>query len=443
MRYLATALMTGALLFIFRFLLYTKLPLYGVVNKYDVLLLMTFLAIFGALSTWIVNWIWKNKKENLLSHILLVIVSAFVLVLPMTKISNEEISKKEDRYLAVSPRLIAEKGVNYEYGKQFESWLNDRFRGREKALNIHSFLEYFLSGRVENNQAMEGKEGWLFYKGENSVKNFQNRRNFTDKELRKLKEKLEKKRDYCASFGARYYVLIAPDKNKVYGEFFPDYYYKINPIGRGEQLYRYLKKNSNINVVYPLSAMMEAKKQDQLYYKNDTHWNPAGAFVGYQELMKVILQDYSGLQILSYSDMDKKIVNIKTGDLLRMLNLPGRQEGKPEFTFKEGKAYQEKREGGFSLHGKFGRLEKVKNTNFLADRGRVYIITDNPKSQYSVFVFRDSFTIDMVPFLSQQFGHVEYLWTRDFFKNTSALREKSPDIVIEEVLERRAGSLVD
>ncbi len=430
MRHLATAMVTMALLLVFRFQIQTELPLYGVIKRYDTLLAVTLLFVFGVLSDKLTSWIWKTRKIIRLCHVLLVVACAFVLVFPMTKISSEQASRAENRNLAKFPSLIAEKGFNYEYGKQFELWLNDHFRWRDRALEFHARAELFLRGKAENEKAMEGEAGWLFYKGDDSIRNFQNCSNFTEEELRIIKEKLERKRDYCASFGARYYVLIAPDKNKVYGEFFPHYYDKVNSIGRGEQLYRYLQANSDIKAVYPLSVLLKIKNQNQLYYKGDTHWNQVGAFVGYQELMKLMARDDATLRIFSFSDFEKEMIRTSTGDLQGMLDIRDWKEENPVLKFKTGPLYQEE-------------MADIKMTDFTAAEGRPYLITNQPESDYAVFVFRDSFMGNMVPFFSQQFKHVEYLWTRDFFKNASALREKKPDIVIEEVVERYVQDLVN
>ncbi len=433
MRYLLTGIMTGALLFVFRFLMRTELPLYGVIKKYDLLLLATLLVVFWMLSAWIVDWILENKKSNRVSHILLVVAAAFVLVLPMTKISSEQIGRMENRNLAKFPNLIDQKGFNYEYGKQFESWLNDHFRGRDKALKMYSRIESFLSGKAENVHALEGREGWLFLKENFSIANYQNRRNFTEQELRTIKERLEKNRDYCASFGARYYVLIAPDKNKVYGEFFPSYYDKVNDIGRGEQVYRYLKENSDIKVVYPLDALLEGKQEEQVYYKNDSHWTPAGALIGYRELIKLMAKDDPSLQTWSDQDFDKETIIYKGGDLKKALNLLDRQDEVALLHFKQGQAYTKKQ-------------VEIQDTKFTAMSFAglaQYEITDRSSAEHCVFVFRDSFTRALQPFLSQQFGHVEYLWSREFSKNASAMRERNPDIVIQEVVERVVEDLAN
>lgn len=421
--------MTGLLFTVFRYLIFTDIHRFGVIKKYDLLLAATLVVIFYVFSSHMVSLIWKGRKESSLCHILFVMACGLVLLLPMTRINSGTVSQRENRKLAAAPTILVNNHFNYDYGKQYDLWMSDHFRGREKVLDVHDNLEFFLSQKVENSQAFEGKEDWLFYKGNNSIANYQNLNNFTDEELKTIKEKLEEKKVLCDAMGAHYYVLICPDKNKVYGEFYPSKYRKVNEIGRGEQLYRYLKEHSDVSVVYPLGALLAGKDQCDLYFRNDTHWNSVGAFIGYQELMKVIREEYPDLQPLRSDDFTRK--EVKTGgDLQKMLNLSDREYKTTALEYKNKPTYT---------------VEKMEpsKANIQANKGSDYLIANNQEAFYRVFVVRDSFSTALVPFLSQQFGHVEYAWTRQFFKNYSSIREKKPDIVIDEVVERLSQGLVN
>ena len=424
-----TIAMTGLLFMVFRYLIFTDIHRFGVIKKYDLLLAATFVVILYAFSSHMVSAIWKGRKGSSLCHMLFVVACGVGLLLPMTRINPGTVSQRENRKLAAAPSVLVNNHFNYDYGKQYDLWLNDHFRGREKVLDVHEKVEHFLSGKVENAQAFEGKDNWLFYKGNASIANFQNLNNFTEEELKTIKEKLEEKKKLCDAMGAHYYVLICPDKNKVYGEFYPSKYHKVNEIGRGEQLYRYLKDHSDVSVIYPLGALLAGKSQCELYFKNDTHWNSAGAFIGYQELMKVIREEYPDLQLLRPDDFNRK--EVKTGgDLQKMLNLSDREYKTTALEYKKKPSYT------------LERTEPSK-ANIQVDKGREYLIANNPAAPYCAFVVRDSFSSALVPFLSQQFGHVEYAWTRQFFKNYPSIQEKKPDIVIDEVVERLSQGLVN
>jgi len=49
-------------------------------------------------------------------------------------------------------------------------------------------------------------------------------------------------------------------------------------------------------------------------------------------------------------------------------------------------------------------------------------------------VFRDSFSMALVPFLSEEFGRAVYLWIQDF--EPSVIEREKPDLVIQEYTER-------
>ncbi len=418
---------TIAIVSCFKYLLRGNVAMRGVIKGYDILLAFSLLIVIYIFSESIIKNVSQYKGNTTWGNVIFVSFSVFLLIFPLTKISSEQISSVENRRLNAFPSFIVNDIFNYDYGKQFEGWLNDHFRGRDKVLKYNSQIEAFLAGRIENEQAFEGKNNWLFYKGDNSIANFQNLNNFSDDELRNIKERLEAKRDYCATIGAKYYVFIAPDKNKIYGEYYPAHYHQANEIGRGEQLYKYLKINSDLNIIYPLHELLVAKNKQEIYYKNDTHWNTVGAFVGYQELIKVIRKDYPELKPFNEDDfiITEKAVG---GDLQNMLNLKERKYTTAVLNFKKRVNYSQKE-------------EKAKTE--LVDAGRSYVITDNIMAKYNVIVFRDSFCSALQPLLSQQFGHVEYLWTRNFFGHRKLLKSKKPDIVIDETVERYAQGLVN
>ena len=425
-RRLLNFVITIGIMLCFKHMLHGNPSMRDVVKGYDILLIFSFLIITYFVVSSITNKIVIYKKTESWFNVFLVIGSFLLLCIPLTKINTSDISTSENRKLNVFPSLLVNNIFNYNYGKQFDSWLNDHFRGREKALKYNYRIESFLAGRVENEKAFEGKDGWLFYKGDNSIANFQNLNNFTDDELLTIKNKLEEKRDFCAVLGAHYNVVIAPDKNKVYGEYYPEYYHKVNEIGRGEQLYRYLQKNSDLKVIYPLDKLLATKDIYELYYKNDTHWNSMGAFIGYEQLIKMLKADYPDLKAFQLNDfvIGEKAVD---GDLQNMLNLKNRTYTTITLDFKGKPTYK--------LQNKAPKTENI-------DAGTSYIITDSSK-KYNVIIFRDSFCTVLQPILSEQFGHVEYLWTRNFFGNLKLLQEKKPDIVIDEAVERYAQGLVN
>ena len=227
-------------------------------------------------------------KMNLPDRIFL-IVFGILLFVPMLHINQAEFSKREKRRLAVFPTLMTENGINAAYGKNFESWFDDRFFLRKQIIHLFDKYRYSLS-MDENPKALIGKDDWAFYKGDNSVSNYQNATLLSQDELEKITANLNDIQNFAKQNDQRFVLLIGPDKNKAYGEFFSEKYKKQRPDSesRTVQLLNYLKLHSDVRAVYPLDVIKANKDKGLLYYKDDTHWDDLGAYLAYKEMMQAV-----------------------------------------------------------------------------------------------------------------------------------------------------------
>lgn len=366
----------------------------------------------------------KNSVPKYLNIFFLIIIF-FILIFPLTKINKAKTSPTENRTLATHAKLFKGNKLNTKFGTDFEAWLGDRFRYREKLLNHYVRLNAFLLGRIENNKAFLGQNGWLFYKAENSINNFQNKNLFSETQLTQIHKNILKRKSLLHEHGIDYYVFIAPDKNRIYGEHYYPEIKKIAPKGRAEELVSYLSDN-DLKVVFPLEEILEAKAKGTIYYRLDTHWNNYGAFIGYSELMKEMQKDYPNLHTLTLADFNVKTRPEKGGDLLNMLNVP-----LEKLKLKENSILQ--------LTPK-----KAYGYKYIQNQARKGVHTKNakPLNKLRVFVLRDSFTTAMEPFISETFGESKFVWTHNFNSQYENILKYKPDIVIHEMVERYAHTLL-
>lgn len=387
----------------------------------DVLPLFSFFCISVIAIRAILSYIFFNlihRTDNKLNLIFIVIVS-LILIAPSTKINKADIDHKENRKLTIFPRFMIDKHINYDFNREFESWLNDRYRGRDEFIGIYSRLNSIISREKENSQAFEGKEGWLFYKGEHSVGNFQNASLFTEQQLLMVANNLENLQEHLAkNGGGKLYVLILPDKNRVYGEYYPDSIKKMAQKGRGEQTYQFLYNKGTIDVIYPLNELLAEKKKNLLYYKNDTHWNPLGAFIAYRQLITVIKKDFSEIHALSLDDFETVIQPHLRGDLSDMLDMSGDSYSKPTYL-----EFKLKSKPSFSY---------IKNDDYKG------VVTKSNRNLPKTLVFRDSFFNNMIPYTSETLGDSEYIYISScsFDEKLKKIEEYKPQILIFEVVER-------
>ena len=94
----------------------------------------------------------NDIKNNNLYDIAFITIFIILLFIPISHISNEIKSEQENRILTKKPKLINNNGLfNYNFGKQFDSWFNDRFFGRSLILKLYYKIKLKFSLNFSNN----------------------------------------------------------------------------------------------------------------------------------------------------------------------------------------------------------------------------------------------------------------------------------------------------
>lgn len=270
----------------------------------DVCLFIVFLTL-GWLSCFkLMDYLAQFKIVENNSRIDIVFVCAVIaaMFVPVLKINHDTVSVQENRTLAVYEPLVKDGKLNFNYGRAFENWFNDHFNQRERLIALDAKLNLFLNRKLQSDKALHGKENWLFTTRWNSVAMFENRNLFSDKALAQIKDKVEALQKWTAKHGMKFYIMLVPDKESLYGEFYPDGYEKAGDVSRLAQLTDYLRRNTTVPLIDVYDALQREKGRYTLYYKTGTHWSLRGAYVGYQAMMKVLKRDFPSLPVLQESD---------------------------------------------------------------------------------------------------------------------------------------------
>lgn len=362
----------------------------------------------------------KLQEKHSRIDIVFVVIFAVLLFIPMSHISNAQKSVEENRMLSKYPSMFVGKMFNNQYGTKFEQWFNDHFFGR-------SFLLKIFKNKInvaENDMVFEGPENWIFYKGENGIRNFQNLDLFSEEELNSVGNYLNDIQMWCIKNNKKFYVIIPPDKSKVYGEFYPQRIKKLNPDSesRTNQLVNYIhQKYPNINILYLQQTMLSNKEKGLLYWKNDSHWNDLGAYFGYLELMKLIQKDYPDIKISQENFLHSE-------PFRGMMMGLGDENVYEKLTYKcTQKAYN---------------CYEVKNSE-----KSVTHKCQNVANEKNLFLLRDSFSGSIkgqvkgwLPYLYESFGNIYLKWRYKI--NYNDMKElKASDIVILEIIERHLPNL--
>lgn len=333
-------------------------------------------------------------------------------------IPEEAKTNNENRTLATRPVLNID---NYsEYPELYESYFNDSLGFKNELSNLYSKIKYNVLDTSSNDAVIKGKDDWLFYDSKykedgDILADYQRTNHYSNEMLLNFKRALEAKKNFLDSLGIEFYVYVASNKEEIYSEYMPDYYARLKQESKADVLIDYLRENTNINIIYPKNELIKNKDKYQLYYKSDTHWNQYGAYIGFTELMKSMGNKVPDIQELDVSE------NLKNnGDLANMINMPLElKEVDPIINYR--------REIKIDLVEDYGKIKnRYKTTN-----------TNGKK----LMTYRDSFWVNMAPFLAREFEESLFIWGIPF--NYAQVEKEMPDVVILEVVERNLEYLIE
>ena len=140
-------------------------------------------------------------------------------------------------------------------------------------------------------------------------------------------------------------------------------------------------------------AILQKKDGSDLYRKLDTHWNSNGAYLAYREFCRQTFDELA-LQPFSVSDFDIQYERSHSGDLTEQIgvgSILGYSENNPVYALnRQGLGYEFIKPDQLPSGSVYSRNEKALDSSIL-------------------LVFRDSFTSQLIQFLSLHYREVIYI----------------------------------
>ncbi len=312
-----------------------------------------------------------------------------------------------------------------------KGYLEKTFGFRKLLVRWENMLDIFgLASSTMYHPVLVGKDAWLFLSQENGdlnvVDNYRGLSLFTPEQLRAWVDIFTERKNWLSARGIQYLVVIAPNKHTVYSEYLPSQYNRIGGQDRMDQLTGALEK-AGIDVLDLRETMASIKDKALAYYRTDNHWTTYGAFAAYVEIMKRLGKYFPPMANQLKGAYDIEISPGLPGGLAYMLALGDKfPEDKVTFIPKEPRK---------------AKPVAVDYSNPMYFQPPVVMETGNPDQPRAV-VFRDSFAHELIPFLSEHFSRVVYLWPYPTaLKNVrlfdrEVIEKEKPQLVIDEFVER-------
>ncbi|MCF0259582.1 MAG: hypothetical protein HUJ54_06960 [Erysipelotrichaceae bacterium] len=182
--------------------------------------------------------------------------------------------------------------------------------GKKEGAAFATAVTKAVSGNtyIESTQVLLGKDNWLFYKSPEDgdpMSDYIGEDRYTAEEMVQAAETLGAVEDYFAQRGVPFAALYIPNKSSVYPELMPDTVIRTSDYSKSQELMDFLKNNTALNIINAYDSLMEVRKDRQIYYSTDTHFNSIGCFTACMDLLNAFQLPTQPLSTVTFKETSK------------------------------------------------------------------------------------------------------------------------------------------
>ena len=298
-------------------------------------------------------------------------------------------SPVEKRELQTRPEISITKVLDGRFQKKYESYLRDQFPGRDHWVSFQTDMELFM-GKNEIHNVYIGKNHYLL-------------EHYTEKEFdpQQISKNLQALEKFVGKTkqNADVHVMMVPTKSWVLREKLPAF----APHYKEQKFYDALQqKLEKEDVLISVEPVLDAHKEEEIYYRTDHHWTTLGAWYAYEQYTKAvggdlqraqgkkkfrcISKDFYGTPYakINYARQADKIEIYEPADKLRVVYNMGEKKTKTLYDFSFLKTADQ-----YSV--------------FTGGNQAVLEITGGIKNGKTLLLIKDSFANSILPFLAEDY----------------------------------------
>lgn len=298
-------------------------------------------------------------------------------------------SPVEKRELQTRPEISITKVLDGRFQKKYESYLRDQFPGRDHWVSFQTDMELFM-GKNEIHNVYIGKNHYLL-------------EHYTEKEFdpQQISKNLQALEKFVgkAKQNADVHVMMVPTKSWILREKLPAF----APHYKEQKFYDALQqKLEKEDVLISVEPVLDAHKEEEIYYRTDHHWTTLGAWYAYEQYTKAvggdlqraqgkkkfrcISKDFYGTTYakINYARQADKIEIYEPADKLRVVYNMGEKKTKTLYDASFLKTADQ-----YSV--------------FTGGNQAVLEITGGIKNGKTLLLIKDSFANSILPFLAEDY----------------------------------------
>ena len=177
-------------------------------------------------------------------------------------------------------------------GRAIEHDFANGFPVSQRLRTVKGWVDWSLFRVSPVAEVYVGKDGWLFYRPE--LDDYEKRACGQAESMRVLAKDLQRIERIVESSGRRFLLTIAPNKSTIYPEYVGGIPQISNSCGKSryDLLLESFREYPVTNFIRLDDRLRVKKRDSQVYYRTDTHWNPEGAGILVEELLlRILLAD--------------------------------------------------------------------------------------------------------------------------------------------------------
>ena len=334
---------------------------------------------------------------------------------------ESRVSEMEKRLLAPAPSPGWDWQSWLRLPTQTDRWFDDHMGFRQPLIHNHARLMIRLFQKSSSEKLILGQGGWLYFGDRNAVDHYRGVAPLSPSELERWQRVLEKRRDALAERGIPYLLVLVPDKNLIYPEFMPENLPRATTVHPLDQLVRHMNENSDVEVLDLRTALETAKAHGPVFHRTDSHWNDEGATVAYSAIIDRLAEILPPIQDQPSLEFTRTNAQEPGLGLARIVGMA--------YEFPEDVTTVEVA----SPRSKITRKHRARYDERLESLKPVAHGVEASGYPRAV-MFRDSFGNALIPYLSEHFERILYVWDRDV--DTRVIDIEQPDVVIQEIVGR-------
>jgi len=335
----------------------------------------------------------KNIQKKISAGLFL----ASLVLLPFFTIvsKKESFSQLENRSLQKTPELSADSWFDGDFMDEFDAFVSDHFAGRVKWIETKVHAE-LLTGKKEIN-GIYVSDGRLI-------------EHTPDPDYSAVEKSVNAINTLASETDTPVYVMLVPTSAGIYTDSIP----KNAPQNDQHEIISdiYGRFDSSVSTI-DVYDILNASKEDYIYYRTDHHWTSLGAYYAYSTAIQKL-----GFSSVPYSRYDiehasseflgtyysKTLYNKIQPDIIDIYTS---KEGSSVLSCTVSNAIEEKSYD--SIYFREFLDVKDKYSLYLGINQPCIKIRTNLQSDKKILIFKDSYANSFVPFLTQHYNEITVL----------------------------------